>query len=600
MSTSDRAGIDASRALLWAAIPLLLIQCSGLDRSLLLSWPTVALVLLAALKLWFEDRKAADRRLVALLELLSVGLLAAQMPGLLASLLQLISTMVALAGLLALEWSAAGSLRQVLLRSLQLTAAALPLALVLFVFLPRLGPLWLIDQGAGGRASTGLSPDLDPLGISELVRSDAPAARVSFAAGQAPPLNPYWRVLIHEQFDGRRWRRIPPQRQQPSNRDVPTASADVNFQWWTIEPSRTQAVPWDGQSLPASAELKSLPLGELLLLQPPVQPRSYRLRAGKSAQPWQQRAPGRENLALPPSRDPRLQALAERWRALPTDRERLAAAEAWFRGQPFRYSLQPGALPAAGLDGFLFDRQVGFCGHYASAFAALMRSAGVPARVVSGYQGGQWVQPLSGPAYLDIRQSDAHAWTEVWLQGRGWQQVDPTSWASTIDATAAGTLVEAERGAGLNSWRWLQRQWWGLDFAWTQFWLGFDESSQRSLLERLFGPQQRWIGLMVVFASGLSVALGVVVFRWLQRGRSSDPLQLSLRLLHRLGIDPEPGESFPRLCQRAARMHPASADLLQQMARQQQRLAHAPLSRQERRSSRLSWRRLRRQLARKA
>lgn len=149
MSTSDRAGIDASRALLWAAIPLLLIQCSGLDRSLLLSWPTVALVLLAALKLWFEDRKAADRRLVALLELLSVGLLAAQMPGLLASLLQLISTMVALAGLLALEWSAAGSLRQVLLRSLQLTAAALPLALVLFVFLPRLGPLWLIDQGQG-------------------------------------------------------------------------------------------------------------------------------------------------------------------------------------------------------------------------------------------------------------------------------------------------------------------------------------------------------------------------------------------------------------------------------------------------------------------
>ena len=147
---------------------------------------------------------------------------------------------------------------------------------------------------------------------------------------------------------------------------------------------------------------------------------------------------------------------------MPSDRERVAAAEAWFRSQPFRYSLQPGALPAAGLDGFLFDRQVGFCGHYASAFAVLMRSADVPARVVSGYQGGQWVQPLSGPAYLDIRQSDAHAWTEVWLQGRGWQQVDPTSWASTIDATATGTLVDAERVAGLNSWRWLQRQWWGL------------------------------------------------------------------------------------------------------------------------------------------
>ena len=90
------------------------------------------------------------------------------------------------------------------------------------------------------------------------------------------------------------------------------------------------------------------------------------------------------------------------------------------------------------------------------------------------------------------------------------------------------------------------------------------------------------------------------MFRWLQRGRSSDPLQLSLRLLHRLGIDPEPGESFPRLCQRAARMHPASADLLLEMARQQQRLAHAPLSRQERRSQPFELEAIARQLARNA
>ena len=145
------------------------------------------------------------------------------------------------------------------------------------------------------------------------------------------------------------------------------------------------------------------------------------------------------------------------FRSLPSDRERLEALERWFRSQPFRYSLRPGSV--TDLDAFLFDRQVGFCGHYASAVAALMRSADVPARVVSGYLGGVQVQPIGGSAYLDLRQSDAHAWVEVWLEGSGWQQVDPTLW---IDRSAGNGSSEPAGVNGLvlskrNWWLWLQR-----------------------------------------------------------------------------------------------------------------------------------------------
>ena len=162
---------------------------------------------------------------------------------------------------------------------------------------------------------------------------------------------------------------------------------------------------------------------------------------------------------------------------MPNDWQRLEAAEQWFRSQPFRYSLQPG--PSADLEDFLFERQVGFCGHYAGALAALMRAADVPARVVSGYPGGTLEQPLSGGIYLNLRQSDAHAWTEVWLQGQGWQAVDPTTWIGS------GRLAQAsrERVAVASQARfpvlvWIQREWWALTGP-TRWWLGL--TSRRKL-----------------------------------------------------------------------------------------------------------------------
>ena len=575
----------------WALLPLVL-QCIALNWSAPLTWPTWGLVLCVLFKLR-ECRRSFDRRLVALLQLVSVGLLAAQLQGLLASVLQLLAVLLALAGLLGHELAGALTFRGFLQRSLQLLAAALPLALVLFLFVPRLPPLWTTDLGATGGAVSGLSPELDPLGIAELALVDGSAARVLLPEGQPFPTDAYWRVLVHEQFDGRRWQhRDPPFSQRAAGF---SSVGDGPSQWWVVEPSATRAVPWDGSALPTSLDQLVTPEGELLVGAGSSQRRSFRLQTNTRVAAWQQRPPVATERQSPPDSLPRLKALAQHFRRLPTGRDRLEAVEAWFRSQPFRYSLNPGAV--ADLDAFLFDQQVGFCGHYASALAALMRAADVPSRVISGYQGGHLVQPLSGRPYLELRQSDAHAWVELWLEGEGWQRVDPTLWASeTVSRNVAGAVESAQRqGGNVPWWRWLQWQWWGLDLVWTRWWLSFDQVSQQAWLQRVFGAQLRWLGVAIVAGGFAAVASGWLLLRLNLRSRS--PLAQSLRLLAHWGVVPHEGESFPRLCRRAARMHPDLAPLLQAMADQQQLLAHAPLTPLQRRQHQRQWRQLRSRLA---
>ena len=587
----SRAGF--SSALAWWALPPLFLQCIALNWSAPLTWPTWALVLCALFKLR-ECRRPFDRRLVALLQLVCTGLLAAQLQGLLASFLQLLAVLLALSGLLSHELAGALTLRGFLQRSLQLLAAALPLALVLFLFVPRLPPLWTTQLGPSRGAVSGLSPELDPLSIAELALVDGSAARVLLPDGRTLPTDAYWRVLVHEQFDGRRWQhRDPPVPRGGSGRST---AGQGTSQWWVVEPSATRAVPWDGSALPTSPDQWITSEGELLVAATSRQRRSFRLQSPEKVAAWQQRPPVPSERQSPPDSLPRLKALAQEFRRLPTGRERLEAVEAWFRRQPFRYSLQPGAV--ADLDAFLFDQQVGFCGHYSSALAALMRAADVPARVVSGYQGGLVVQPLSGNPYLELRQSDAHAWVELWLEEEGWRRVDPTLWATNSGLPAAAVAVESAqlREQNVPWWRWLQWQWWGLDLAWTRWWLSFDQASQQAWLQMLFGAQLRWLGVVIVVGGFAALAGGWLLLRLGLRSRS--PLAQSLRLLARRGVVPLQGESFPRLCRRAARMQPDLASLFLAMADQQQLLAHASLTASQRRRHLRQWRQLRSKLGR--
>ena len=577
--------------LAWFAFLPLLLQCLALNGSAPLTWPTWALVISAMFKLW-ESRRPFDRRLVALLQLLSTGLLAAQLQNLLATALQLIAASSALAGLLSHELQGMLSFRGLMQRSLQLLAAALPLALVLFLFVPRIPPLWTTQLGPARGAVTGLSPDLDPLSIATLASVDASAARMTVPEGAVLPVDAYWRVLVHERFDGRRWQHRDSPAPPRSIRTVPVSSGIS--QWWVVEASATRALPWDGSSAPVVADQWIAPEGELLMDAASRQRRAFRLMASSDAQRWQSRQPLPSERQLPPDGIQRLRQLGTSFRTLPSDRERLLAVEQWFRSQPFRYSLQPGAV--SDLDVFLFDRQVGFCGHYASAFAALMRSADVPARVVSGYLGGELVKPLGGADYLELRQSDAHAWVEVWLDGSGWQRVDPTLWITpTAGAPFPGQAQsELMSGSEPSWWHWVQQQWWGLDLLWTRWWLGFDQSSQQIWLQRLFGDQLQWLGLTVLLASMAAFGLGWAMLRY--SAASQSPLDQSLRLLARFGVLPLPGESFGQLCRRAASAHPDHAELLVAMADRQQLIAYAQVSHSRRRDLLRQWRIIRRRL----
>lgn len=248
------------KRLQWLTLAVLGLGCLGLDPGWLLGAFTLALGLMAALKLR-EARDRAGRRLVALLQLVICGLLAAQQADLLPSLLQLLAALLSLAGVLQLETNLALAWPQLLRRSLRLLAAALPVALVLFLLLPRIGPFGTAAGGPGARAGTGLSDSLDPGSIATLVDNTGPAARVAFSDDRPPPpAQRYWRVLVHPNFDGQRWLRaadaesgrVEPARPLPRSQ---RRRGGIRCGWWSRAGSRpcpgtAAASPWMASSAP--------------------------------------------------------------------------------------------------------------------------------------------------------------------------------------------------------------------------------------------------------------------------------------------------------------------------------------------------------------
>ncbi|MFN9645193.1 MAG: DUF3488 and DUF4129 domain-containing transglutaminase family protein [Cyanobacteriota bacterium] len=546
----------SASVLQWAALGLLGAGLLALRPVDLLSSLAIVFTLLTGLKLW-EARSLQERRLVCLLQLVSAGLQASMQPDLAASLLQGGAVLVALAGLLALELGSPGQWGLLLRRSAGVVLAALPVALLLFLLLPRLQPIGVLPGGWGAAAVTGLSDTLDPGSIASLATSTAPAARVSFATGAPPPpAARLWRVLVHEAFDGKSWdaRGEDPNLELLAWRNVREGSGPIQ-QVWLSEPSPLERLPWSGAGGPSSSQMRITTRGELVHRGPRGQRRAYAITAAAPPGAWQRQRPGPELLALPAGANPRLEALGASWASGPP-LERLRRVERWMRDQPFRYTRQPGVLPAkAPLDAFLFERRRGFCGHFASSVSALLRAAGLPARVVSGYAGGSWVEPLSGPGYLDLRQSDAHAWSEVWIEGLGWGTVDPSRWVSGSDGTAPPVVARAG-----DPFPWLEREWGGRALAWTRWWLGYDARSQEALLQLLLGDRRDALGVVLLVAMALSLAGGLALLRWLRQRGEGDPqrreLDRCLLAFGRQGWVPRSGETLPQLASRLRRRWP--------------------------------------------
>jgi transglutaminase-like putative cysteine protease len=296
----------------------------------------------------------------------------------------------------------------------------------------------------------------------------------------------------------------------------------------------------------------------------------------------------RDNLLLPRDRNPRTIAFARELRGqVASDRAYIAAVLARFHDEQFVYTLNPSLLGEDPVDGFLFDSKRGFCEHYAGAFVVLLRAAGIPARVVTGYQGGE-INPDGG--YMIVRQSDAHAWAEALLDGQ-WQRFDPT-------AAVAPSRVERGLGAALTQGEpvpylarldmtWLKRlrlHWDAVNYQWQRSVVGFNVERQRDLL-RDVGLDEARPWETVALAGAVLMAWGVLSLGWARvRTQREDPVvalwSRACRRLARAGLRREPDEGPLAYAQRAARRWPRWAAQLTRIGETYAVLRYGPETRQ--------------------
>lgn len=469
-------------------------------------------------------------------------------------------------------------------------AWGLPVMLVLFLLFPRFGPLWGLPGDAGGR--TGLSGSLALGGVAELANDDSIAMRVRFL-DRAPPADAlYFRGPVLSQFDGRTWTRSA----RPAPVPAPELLGRPLRYELMLEPSRLPAVPLL-ELTDADPALAPQVRGFDLAVRPDQQwvadrPIDTRLRLDATA--WTRHRHGplrptlalREDVDLPPNRNPRtLQWAADLRRRLAlrnADARAMSAAVLHhIREAGYTYTLTPGVYESAdAIDEFWLDRRLGFCEHFATAFVVILRAMDVPARVVTGYQGAD---PNVVDGWYTVRQSNAHAWAEVWQAGEGWIRVDPTSAVAPdrvllgrsltpAPGFVAGTLNTVSPALAAE----LRALWERMDQHWNEWVLNYSRSRQFDLLEVLGVDTPRWEDLAYVLAALLgAVSLGGAAWALWDRHRQ-DPWQRLQRQvagrLAALGVAVAAHEP-PRT--RAARVRAVFGEAGETLARSLERLDHA-------------------------
>ena len=512
-----------------------------------LSAGTTLLLLMAALKL-LETRRTRDE-----LVLIGTGLFL-----LLAACLDRQDLgRVPLYGLQA--WLCCTALATLATPSLPLRAAAslagrtlliaAPLAVALFVFFPRLpGSFWAIPRGSS--ALTGLSDSMSPGGISQLVADYSVAFRVKFTAPRPAGALLYWRGPVLHEFDGRTWRRT--EVSLHSRPQLQFLGEPVRYRV-ALEPTRRRF--WFALDLPAQAPGPRTTLtydSQLIADEPVMEPIAYEALSYLSARALEPLGAlaRREDTALPGPANPRSRELARSLHdKFGSDAAYVSAVLDYLRSGGFVYSLEPQPLGADAVDELLFRTREGFCGHYASAFVVLMRAANVPARVVTGYLGGEW-NPVG--EFFEVRQADAHAWAEVWLEGRGWTRVDPTAVVAPERLTRGvmqlmpGAFSASERLLYGPGWLGgLLQRWEAASAWWSDHVVRFDYASQLNLLAR-FGirsPDTRYLAWG--FAAALGAWLLFIAWHFGRGRRRTRPDALA--------------RAYRRLCRKLARIAPARA-----------------------------------------
>jgi transglutaminase-like putative cysteine protease len=438
---------------------------------------------------------------------------------------------------------------------------AVPLAVAMWIFFPRIAiPFWAVPMDTG-TATSGISDSMSPGDISSLSQSNAVAFRVRFDDTIPAPRDLYWRGLVLTVFNGRTWSLNDPFEGPRVHEEISAEGDPIRYQI-TLEPTRQQWVfaldmPWswtlEKTFMGPQQQLARARAIDQRVAYEVVSYLEFRndVELTKYARSWYQ--------DLPDAGNPRTRAFAkEMRRATGSDSAYIDAVLRKFNEEEYFYTLQPPALGSNSVDRFLFDTQRGFCEHYASAFAVLMRAANIPARIVLGYQGGEMNRMAD---HMTVRQSDAHAWNEVWLEGHGWYRVDPT---------AAVAPERIDYGAGDDAFEGLGTAWGfsaasrllenvtmtldALDAKWNEWVLGYGPDKQNRFMEWLGMSDPGWrkmmltmVGLVILLVTAISVLLAL---------RYSMPAKDPAAILYQRFIkklEPETGETAERFARRVLR-----------------------------------------------
>lgn len=523
-------------------LPLALPGISGVYLSygtLLGRDPGVAML---ALLLSLKSLEMHGRRDIFVFVFLSFFLLLASFfhaQGIAAAVWMLATVVMLLAGLLSSQYGATQAPLWQRLRLLgQMLAIVIPLSVLLFFAVPRLsGPLWGASH-AGEQARTGLSDSMSPGAIASLALSSEVVLTARFSTPLPPQDHLYWRGLVLNDFDGSSWTRgADPAGEGKTDVVLDGARSDYAV---TLQPSGQRRIlaldlPRSIERLAGNPYLVS-PALEVSTVRPIDAPVRYRASSSMGYQ-LQTKLPAAQQqrwLQLPAGFNPRSLAWARQLRGsgpqqLPPEAA-IDAVLAFFRQAPFRYTLQPPLLGRDSVDDFLFHTQAGFCEHYAGSFTVLMRAMGIPARVVTGYQGGE--RHVDGS--LTLRQSDAHAWSEVWLAGRGWVRIDPTSAVAplrterNLDAALPPTApgwrsligLDGNSGGTVDAWR---SQWQQVEQGWKSWVLDYTPQRQRDALAAARSLSPTSIALACGLLAALAALAGWLVHR--RQAESGDELE---------------------------------------------------------------------------
>ena len=434
--------------------------------------------------------------------------------------------------------------RQQLKYSLVLVLQAMPLMIFLFFVVPRVPPLWDLPIQKKG-AKTGMSNSMAPGEVSSLSRSAALAFRVDFKGEPPPPEERYWRGLTYSWFDGTRWSQAVPndlpqaeymaypgERNRDWYREVQRQQVGKKYNYQIIlEPTRRRwlfalVTPFTEQRGIAFARDSRLINADAVRDVLAYRVESFtEMPRGENIPDWEKVF----NLRLPEEGNGRTRSLAQRWRTeAGSDEAFIRKALSWFREEEFYYSLEPPLLTGQQIDDFLFRTRTGFCEHYASSFAFMLRSVGIPARIVAGYQGGE-LNPLG--THLLVRQYDAHAWVEAWLPGKGWQEFDPTAMvapervrlglAAALEAQNDESFATFNDLVGISGLPLLKDFMSALDYAefqWLKLVVDYDTDAQKGVLQKLLGDVSP-MRIALLIGAGLGVvaaAMGLLLF-WQSR-----------------------------------------------------------------------------------